>query len=551
MKAKSISRGRRSVTSWAIALALSACIVVLGAGSAGAQTCVAGNAMANSAGLNRFRIHVASFDALAGVSRDEVVTAAIRGAEVWNELGNAGYFQYMGSTNNLGFLPANNEDCDAVPESTILVDDTNCDGTRTALVLPRCRDSSGKFHAWHIIVFKFQGTGGQCFEVQHTVSTPTVHDLVGTFAHEFGHTLGLDHPTSGFNVMRAPQPIGGTTNQRELAEYDIRCLDQLAGYRNGSDFRRYHITGSLRPEQSMVQPFTSYLSVGLTRLSGAWEHSVAFKSFGAVKWNRNFIPSTNSTIAGWRVIGPVAANWLEDPSRDRIFYSSGLEVATDFGWGKHPLQQVHSTDGFQTNRVYGSLDEYGVGRIHTGRPVALAWDDYNDKTAFVWVNQTRSDGPDDREVRVSVGHTGNMQINTSDTLGVRSSVTPGIACQAFQAGSYDCILAYVPHEDTHGEVFIHRFWAHLNGRQTVLHIDPTGPRWLMGNTRTASRIAAWRHDGLFWVAIRPMRSGGQEIEVFSSPDGASWTWHGRFGPTAIGPSAVSMPITVNVLAHSR
>lgn len=72
--------------------------------------------------------------------------------------------------------------------------------------------------------------------------------------------------------------------------------------------------------------------------------------------------------------------------------------------------------------------------------------------------------------------------------------------------------------------------------------------------RIASRIAAWYHNGNFYVAIRPIRTG-QQLEVFQSADGATWTvvvgsWQGAY--TTTGPAAASTWTTGNnVLMYMR
>ena len=92
--------------------------------------------------------------------------------------------------------------------------------------------------------------------------------------------------------------------------------------------------------------------------------------------------------------------------------------------------------------------------------------------------------------------------------------------------------------ETLGDVRIKRFSASPTTNRYVIDID-SATYAVSANVRTASRIAAWHHDGEFWLALR-MERVGQEVEMFHSVDGAIWSHVvGNVCYSDVGPSAVS------------
>ena len=127
-----------------------------------------------------------------------------------------------------------------------------------------------------------------------------------------------------------------------------------------------------------------------------------------------------------------------------------------------------------------------------------------------------------------------------------------MACKAFEARGYDCLVAVVPQTDGIMNIQLHRFWSSAGSTNYVMHKDSSITSFI--NAPTASRIAVWYHDDRWWLAYRTMYSGNQLV-VFTSPDTVNWSWGpdgvAYSGYTDIGPSAASYWRGNNALLYTR
>ena len=198
----------------------------------------------------------------------------------------------------------------------------------------------------------------------------------------------------------------------------------------------------------------------------------------------------------------------------------------------------------------GFLTCSSASYVYSGKGIAVAWDDYNQRTVNVWVNQNRLDNSDDRELMVSVGHINHYRLPEPDGFGVRSSVTPGLACKDnAAAGGYDCVVAYVDTSNSYNQVSVRRFINFQSGNR---YYALSGSTSLVSNAYTSERIALWYANGKFWLALRGS-SPGQSIAVYSSPDSLTWTAESyNVGTSPIGPSAVGYYTgSINILVYAN
>lgn len=175
--------------------------------------------------------------------------------------------------------------------------------------------------------------------------------------------------------------------------------------------------------------------------------------------------------------------------------------------------------------------------LYTGKGLAVAWDNRHNRTVVAWANQTRMDDPQDREIWLTVGHIDYTTLPQPAALGIRTSVPPAVACNAYSAGGYDCLLAHTEQNDSLNKLRIRRFFSISGTHRYEVYLDPQA--YEVG-VRTASPVALWYSAGGWYLAVRPIHPwGGQELELWASNDGSNWFHLGPVAYSAVGPSAVS------------
>lgn len=543
-----------------------------------------------------YRINTTSLQALP-LDLTESTTAIIMGAEAWNRQSNGGYFRTLGTTTRTS-LPNDINDpiCSVLDASVVWYDAITISGY-AAEAIPRCCTSVApktgctrfeiRIYKWKENLFIPPFTP---FEQALSVGdTPPegATDIAALLTHEFGHTLGIYHPTQPappalpvYATMKSGV-FDGTTS-RDLFEYDIRCAQEaVAGYstrRLLQSFYRVHSAGILSTETPLLGGWcTARAAAGATLKNGVWQWSSAFPRTNQSPYCSLWMPGTQysnarclPTQADDAPIGPRATVWREDPSNDRVLFSSRTEYPSLHGrYSNHRVEYVRSTDGFNTPfssplrfcssapspfmTPCGSSDQ---SYLYSANPVSTTWHSGLARSINAWTRHDRSSEGQpanlNREVLVSVGFHSNNLLPEPDSAGVRSSVAPAVTCGGpGSAGAYDCIVAYVDVTDARNNVRFRRFSVSTGASRFVATFQ-TGYGQVMTNVTTASDLAAWYHAGAYWISIRPARFVyGQETELYFSFDSITWTYFGRLGHSAVGPSAVSYYSPDNLVILSR
>jgi len=521
---------------------------------------------ADPAGRHDYRIHYQTFDYIDNpdVTYTTGSLAFMHSADVWNEQSNGGYFHFDGWT-TYDDLPDLVSQCstqypgwaDCCDYSILTVrDGANCP-SNLALTVPKCFDGTGYRQSLVLINAQDQN----CDPFPWSVGTPGAGewDIPAVMAHEMGHAIGMDHSTNNEPAVMLSWVGSGRLRRRELYQYDSECVASESGYRSLTGYHRYISGSSFDTETSFTSTNdVARLAAGVTKQSGAWQFSAAIDMETALYWNRQ-LSMSNNALSGLSNDVPSLANvvWREDETMDRIFTTSTLEYPTSYDADSdRRISYVRSSDGFST-RYTGSLSYCttmsswmtctGTTYATSGKAVGVAWHDGLSRSVTAWASQVRADDSQTNKVYVSVGYINNLTVPTPDYMGVQSVIPPAVACKDLASG-YDCILAYVDQTERYYDVKVLRFNISAGGTRYSVTID--GTKYTPG-VRTDSRVAAWYHDGKFWIAAR---SSWYEdaIYVYYSTAGSSWTSAGTVGTSAVGVSAASYWNSGNnVLLYAR
>ncbi len=142
------------------------------------------------------------------------------------------------------------------------------------------------------------------------------------------------------------------------------------------------------------------------------------------------------------------------------------------------------------------------------------------------MNANRINDSADREIWFSVGladSTGRL-LNKPFKTGIRTAANVALACGPYSsAGSYDCVLAYVPLDSTTYQLATTRFYTYSGG-SSVAYSTEEDVGWLTGSGATA-----W-YNGDWFLA----HTSGGNIQVRESTDGASWSHSETLTSAAVG-----------------
>jgi hypothetical protein len=530
-----------------------------------------------SAGRRDLRVSTTNLDAL-GLSSTTVIRAVGLAGAIWSEQAGGRPIRYQTNT-TLTDLPTSLADCeeDGTTYSIVVVDPGQDPGggTNTAKIGMRCIDmfspTVGLAWAFKLTIYArdLNNNLNSWVSGASTIAAGQ-QDLVGTLVHELGHSYSIMHHSEvdagqtetqfsvmGYNVA--------STRRRDLYWRDIMCVTNQA--RSSTLYRRAIDNGVVGNESLFDQGFTdrgwakASAGVRFTSMNGVSDWAHAAEASGCTRWapgapfsNARCLPSSNDihtfTEAVWRERTPTNSRviWSDFNEYVGTTQSNGARLSV------HRVRQRRSSDGF-ANGTTSFLDECssmtGFMTCTNTTPVvspfqaATAWHDGLSRTVTAWANHSRNNDTNSHAIRISVGSTGESVLPVADRLtfppggaNVQSNVGPGLACRDNQANGFDCIIAVVRQDDALGRITVYRFSvAQDNARNRfAITIDPNST--LLAGERTGNRIAAWHHNGRFWLAYRSLNAG-QGLMIRSSADSVTWTGDGPGTAIDAGPSAAS------------
>ena len=290
--------------------------------------------------------------------------------------------------------------------------------------------------------------------------------------------------------------------------------------------------------------------MGRSRCSGSTEIRTLTAWDEAVTNDTTFM--TLSNPGALNGVGFIAGLFRETQNTDRVFYSYYDDAGTDYDYtSNHHVRQIRSgsdmAGGTQTAGYFQRCSTTGGTDMTCGstldlrsaRQLSFAWLDFasgTDRTVTTWINQdnsTNGNGSDANRVMVSVGMVDDDTIPepdelpdfTSPTYSGRSSVGPAVACKENYSGSQDCILAWVPIDDTSNTIRVVRFSVAPPAGAVHRYVATfeTTVRSLPASSQTANSLTAWWNGttSRFYVAYRSSLDD-QEINVARSSDGSTW-----------------------------
>jgi len=535
------------------------------------------------------------------LTASEFRNAAVLSADAWGENGNAGWFNYTG-TSSLSVLPADFGSCIVQGVNYDLVRiRTDCSSAdypidANAHIVASCRirpSGAPKDIAIQreiVILSHNKNSLGVCTPIPWSFGVigpgPNLdRDIVGTITHEFGHALGLDHPTSGDAIAVMSGTELNNDKRRDFREYDLTCLHEEIGTRSASGKRRLVNGATVSPTlTTYTTPLAVHrVGVGRTYVAGGsplWQWSSPIREVTCTRWSRGIGPialspclDTSGQINQRVGIGYVDSVWNElGRENQRILFSDYLDlpspsagVATrrvryvrslsEFATGTQFTGGLHHCNAMGTWTAGGMTCSGGTSPVSSARAVGigrlgLSQDDQESVTLIAWADNTGTGLATDRRVRVAISTVSQTVVPVPDFPAayggvIRTNVAPAVACSLDTAVPFHCILAYVDSATRDNRVKVVRFDVGATTTRYVVQMETPSVVYLPNTSfTTASRIAAWRSEDYFWLAAKQTTTAGQPIHIYRSLTGSSWTKVGTdWGTTIGGPSAVSWAVS--------
>ncbi len=500
----------------------------------------------------------------AQVGVDGFVTAAIAAADQWNDNSHGATFRWTGYTSSLD-LPDLKTDCDAlgITHSIIKVFPDAAGGVNPlAGVIGRCRDTSNRATQFVLTVYGLTCPGGVCQNYQHVVGDLAaymgypggVFDLVGVLTHEFGHVLNLGHTGSAEYAVMNAGVLPNNSYNRDLYQWDAKCVDQLAGFRN---LREYHypITSAGIGTLTGVSAAAPIGNVGPVWSSSLGMRIQARMTTCQAKSDGLAAGSLVSCILGFdSVIGAHASNITRTASplvfgwpdyAERLFVPDWQEdVPYSILTSHRKVRQYKSINGFATvtasylnvctNPTF-SCPSTAVPLAAT-EEVGFAQETVTGQTVIAFAQQWRAaeNDPSKRALRIAVGMANDSTLYyPGSSSGEKTSVGPAVACKPT---TNECLVAFVREQQPTFRVAVKAFTVN----PSTLQASYGATTQLPSTVRSAARLALFYTNGQWFLALRSAYQQGQYLEIYSSTNGTTWT---NVSPTpllytAVGPAVL-------------
>jgi hypothetical protein len=557
-----------------------------------AQTCTKANSMpwSNGTGFN-YKVNGAAAPQFLQAQGQVAFTssafrlAMIAAADAWSEASNSGYFNYTGDT-SLTDIPTTKAACDSQNKNfSIVVAVDACldppNASAIAVIAGRCA-VNGVATQFAIFVPSRRVVSNTCVNFPWSdglllgATSPAAFDLHGAVSHEFGHALGLNHPSEGgdsrYAVLSGSVP--NRNNQRAPREYDLDCLFQKAAQRNLTGHYRVVYGNSVQTSNPSFTGSWSVVRASIGRTfhspgSPQWRWSAAVrKKDDCTVWTRDLNTSntspcldTSSQISNRVGIGYSDVVWPDyDQEMQQVFYSDYVdEPNPDDHQTGHRLKYVRSASEFQSGtQATASVTQCTAMSswmvcsnsepLRTNYSTSHAWigGDLN-LPLIAWANATTFNDGSDGRVRIAIGTLGYARVPIGDDItpgqaDATSDVGPAVVCKHGQT-PYPCLVFYVPTDVRGADVRVRRFSVTSNALRYLPSFEASS--YLVADpelgvvAQTGQRIAAWYSGDHFFVAVKSM-SSGQTLRIFRSVNGANWqlvagNWETTIsGPTAVG-----------------
>jgi hypothetical protein len=435
-------------------------------------------------------------------------------------------------------LPTTRAQCNAqnVPDILFTVDNL---GGNIGSYRARCYDTNGQPTAIEIAV-----DSSTLFGIGNNDYSRV--DLVHNLIHEAMHSLDVQHPRNSEGALIAttasfPLSTSFGNGMRDLHRYDMQCANSSVsnGFRSLRPVSRYQYIG-----------YSGFLGPGYgSYASGSgWNDDSGLMSAPIDQYIYDGNP-LSWYLSSNQYNGLTMTRYAESPSTKRAYISQALETPSYSFSGRHYLRRMISSNDFLTSNslnlfqcdsMLGFMTCNGAGLVYSAKRPQFAWDANVSRTHMVWTQQTRV-ASTERNILLATGEVINStnKVPQPTDTGLRTHVAPDIACGGYlSAGNYDCILAYVPLNNTTGEIAVRRFWSAQGSTRYTPVIESIDHMLPSFGGQTAGSISAWHHNGNYYLAFRS-ENPGQYTHVMRSSDGAVWTFISLLDATWMAPGVVS------------
>lgn len=376
-------------------------------------------------------------------------------------------------------------------------------------------------------------------------------DLVETLTHELGHIANLTHPSS------APATMGGgdigTTRRRELYQWDMECAQECAQLRAGTDRRSLqvytrqvsetspHFSSESAPAVASVSDVTSTF-----RFSGGnWfvtrtDAPTGLSCSSGTAYSTSMTGSSTCLASPFERadgIGPTGIVFREDPSNQYILHATVADSPSGQTNSSHVVEFRRSTDNFQTGTsgallmcsgMTGWFQCSSTTEVRTSEETASTWLNGNlspqhpsGATVVTWVRNKKDNSSTDRHIRVAVGRVNANTLPEPIEIALRTIVSPSVACRLNFNGQSDCLVAYVPPDNTQNNVRVARLSITQATTRYDVFLDGTHQVDLYAG-RTADAPALFLVGSTFFLVIRSS-TVEQNLVAFRSTNGSTWT----------------------------